>query len=694
MSSPPEQPPALVSPPSSAPAGKYHIVKPLKLGGTAAIYLAIMRGENNFSREVVIKRPLPHLVAEPRSRHMFIDEAHIASRLSHPNICQVLDLVAREAELYIVLEYLRGVDLREIIKRCIRLGRPVPVEIAVWLAVEVAAGLDYAHHATTVDGRPLNLVHRDVSPKNIRVTFEGSVKVIDFGIARAEHRITQTSSGTIKGTLGYMSPEQILGDDIDLRSDIFAFGIVLFQMLTLNNPFDGTTLKERVRRLTQAPIPSVRQFNTALDEELASIVARCLDRSVEDRFPRLLSVQEALDRYLASLRVVSPRQQLISFLNEIFPSFDDVDADLKAALAEVSRISGPIDASLRLRFPDDPPTEPMSAPTPRTPAVPRPSASATHPTDKADSPDATRPDSTQQDSARPHRAEAAGRAGSTGPMRIGEDGSTFDKAATQPPTATSAAGGRPWSDPGTDDTRPLSGDNWRPTPAGPRPSPSARVWGGRLLLAFVAMMVAGTATVLLWPPAQVTTQALDENPRGVVPADLDEAAPTRLASVGSAEKAVARKAVSKAAKKKATPRRVRPSRPSAAGEDRARARLLFQTGVRLTREGRVDDALLLYKLAYAYSGRRPDPSIFLNLGLLHNREGNKANAKACLQGYLQRRPEAPQAGRVRLLVSSFEALPVVACVDQKAIKKALQAESRRGAQIRGWLDATLEARLR
>ena len=313
--------------------GKYHIVRPLKLGGTAAIYLAISRGENNFSREVVIKRPLPHLISDPRSRLMFIDEAHIAARLSHPNICQVLDLVARDDEVYLVMEYLRGVDLREILKRCYELNRYIPPEVGVWIAIEISTGLDFAHEAVGLDGLPLNLVHRDLSPKNIRITFAGSVKVIDFGIARAMNRATETAAGTIKGTLGYMSPEQILGDEVDRRTDIFAFGICLFQMLTGRNPFDGQTLKERVRKLTQSPIPSVREFNGALDDEIAGIVARCLERDLTDRYQRLRDVQADLDRYLARLGVVSPRQKLINFLEEIFPDNSQVDPDLNNALS-------------------------------------------------------------------------------------------------------------------------------------------------------------------------------------------------------------------------------------------------------------------------------------------------------------------------------------------------------------------------
>ena len=301
--------------------GKYHVVRPLKIGGTAAIYLAVMRGEDNFSREVVIKRPLAHLVADPRSRKMFLDEAHIASRLTHPNLCQVLDLVARRDEIYLVLEYLRGVDLREILKRCIELGRLTPPEVAVWMGVEVCAGLDFAHDSVNLDGQPLHLVHRDVSPKNIRITHAGSVKVIDFGIAWATGRQTETAVGTIKGTLGYMSPEQILGDEIDRRSDVFAFGICLFQMLTNRNPFDGPNLKERVRRLTQAPVPSVCEYNPALDDEIEAIVARCLERDISRRYPRMRDVQSDLERYLARLQVVSPRQVLVRFLEDIFPTW-------------------------------------------------------------------------------------------------------------------------------------------------------------------------------------------------------------------------------------------------------------------------------------------------------------------------------------------------------------------------------------
>ena len=695
MTLPPHQTPKLWTPPLSAPQGKYHIVKPLKIGGTAAIYLAIMRGENNFSREVVIKRPLPHLVAEPRSRHMFIDEAHIASRLSHPNICQVLDLVAREDELYIVLEYLRGVDLREILKRCIQLGRLLPPEVAVWVAIEMAAGLDYAHDATAVDGRPLNLIHRDVSPKNIRVTFEGSVKVIDFGIARAEHRITQTSAGTIKGTLGYMSPEQILGDDIDRRSDIFAFGIVLFQMLTLRNPFDGPTLKERVRKLTQAPIPSVREFNPALDDDIANIVTRCLERGVEERYQRLADVQAALDQYLARLQVVSPRQRLIGFLRDIFPKFDEFDDDLKVALSEISQFSGPVDASVRLRFPDDPPTEPMPAsglradgtvgPNPSLPT--RPSTAATEPAD----PTAPRNGQTGDD------ALATEGRGPTRPIPFdhpADSAATVSPDGGRPPRSPAATTDpRGWSDAGVEDTRRLA-DLDKPA----RRSPSEG-WGLMLILAAAAMLGAGAVTVFFWPQQElsvVTSMPQENSPPTVAETNAQKVAavpdakrPAQRSAQRPPERPARRSAPNKRSRTKTRKARTAESpRP-----DRDRARLLFQTAVRLKKRGNVDDAVFLYELAYAHSGRRVDPSIYLNLGLIHNEGGRDAQAKACLQGYLQRRPAAPQAARVRTLVSSFPPLPAVQCVDGAAARRALKIETRRGAQIQQWLDETLKGRL-
>jgi serine/threonine-protein kinase len=316
--------------------GKYQIVEPLKRGGTAAIYLAVMRGENRFSREVVIKRPLPHLVADRRLRSMFIDEAHIASRLSHPNIVQVIDLVAREDEIYLVLEYLKGRDLRELLRRSSELGRKLPIDVSVWIAAEMCAGLDFAHNAADADGRPLNLVHRDVSPKNVRITDRGAVKLIDFGIARVEHRITETAPGSVKGTLGYMSPEQVMGEEVDRRCDVFSAGICLFQMLTARNPFDADNLQERVQRLVHSPIPKVAEFTPEIDSRLEQIVQRFLERDLQGRYQTAGEAQRDLEAYYADLSLASPRQRAVELLEEMFPDIHENHPRLKELLTTLS----------------------------------------------------------------------------------------------------------------------------------------------------------------------------------------------------------------------------------------------------------------------------------------------------------------------------------------------------------------------
>ncbi len=632
--------------------GKYHIVRPLKVGGTAAIYLAIMRGENNFSREVVIKRPLPHLVADQRSRLMFIDEAHIAARLSHPNICQVLDLVSRDDEVYLVLEYLRGVDLREMLKRCIELGRLVPPEVGVWIGVECAAGLDCAHEATGLEGDPLNLVHRDVSPKNIRITDAGSVKVIDFGIARAMNRATETAAGTIKGTLGYMSPEQILGDDIDRRSDIFAFGIVLFQMLTLRNPFDGPNLKERVRKLTQADIPLISEFNPALDGEIAGIVARCLDRDIDKRYATMKQVQGDLDRYLARLQVVSPRQQLIDFLDDIFPAMHDTDPALKSALSEVSGVTGRIDTSQRLRFPDDDDTE---------------------------------------------RVPSSG----TGFTQHGATHATVAGETENATSATRQASSAPAADPVTTagKTRPLPAAVSVESVAVPAPQPPAQsklplIIGAVLAVAvivFAIRFLAPSTTIEVTPIAGAsgaTTSNPNAAPSGPTGATLAAIkTPADATNKVTAPSGVSGATSAKAVTTKAPPpkKAIRRTPPPPRSIDRNRARDLFRAGNRLGQQGRLDDAKLAFHLAWSHSGRKPNASLFLNLGLLHNKAGRTAKAKACLRGYLARRPDAADAPKVRMLVSSFSATKTVSCVSSSELKAARRAYTRRGSVVDGWV---------
>lgn len=603
--------------------GRYRIVKPLKIGGTAAIYLAVMRGEGAFSREVVVKRPLPHLVADQRARLMFVDEAHIASRLSHPNICQVLDLVSREDELYLVLEYLRGVDLREVLKRLLQLGQLMPPEVAVWIAVEICAGLHFAHDALGVDGNPLNIVHRDLSPKNIRITPQGQVKIIDFGIAHALNRATETAAGTIKGTLGYMSPEQILGDVVDRRSDVFAFGIVLFQMLTIRNPFDGASLKERVRKLTQDPIPPVRDFNPALDEEIESIVARCLERDLEDRYQSLNAARIDLERYLSKLQVVSPRQRLIKFLEEIFPRLADPDAELSNVLTEVQNVGGGIDTEQRLVFPDDPPTEERSAPI-------RPNTAATVQEDPSESPTrAPGPPSSVNDT-RPvvNWGEGVTDAAGAGPTRLEQH-----------------------------------------SPAPKKPLPFGVIG---LVLVVVAVVIVsagiaynrtGASDVVVAPIDDPPTTA---RPTGDVPPVTKTAPPVAPPSK--------RKPPPKRTTRKTTSKRTQ----------LPEARALFRVAIRKSRSGEYGNARLLYHLIYAQSKQRTDASVFYNLGLTY-RQSNVAKASACMKACIERNPAGSKAEPAKRVIASLGAVRATTCVSKSEVRAALAQYQRRGSEIDAWL---------
>ncbi len=322
---------------------RYEIIEALKTGGSAEVFLGLMRGENGFVREVVIKKPRAHLAAEPRFRAMFVDEAHIASRLSHPNIVQVIDLVSNPTEVYLVLEYLSGLDLRELLRRCFDVGKLPPIDVALYIAAETAAGLDHAHRATAADGAPLNIVHRDVSPKNIRLTDVGAVKLIDFGIAHAEQRITETAAGSVKGTPGYMAPEQALGEPLDRRSDVFSLGICLYQMLTGRNPFDAPELRDRMMLLFKSPTPPVSTFRADLPPGLDELVARSLARDPLERYATAAEMGRDLEQMLHGMGTASPRARLVEVLDELFPDLRQARPSLQSALAaggEASSLPG------------------------------------------------------------------------------------------------------------------------------------------------------------------------------------------------------------------------------------------------------------------------------------------------------------------------------------------------------------------
>lgn len=217
---------------SQKPFGKYFLLDKLGTGGMAEIYKAKTFGSDGFEKTVVIKKILPHWANDPEFVRMLVDEAKLSVMLDHPNIVDVMDLGSVENTYYIAMACIDGFDLKTLMNRMEEKGRKIPIDIAAYVTMQSAAGLDYAHKKIGPDGQPLNIIHRDVSPHNILLSYNGDVKISDFGIAKAASKGSFTATGMLKGKFSYMSPEQTRGETLNQQSDIFSLGIVLYEMLT------------------------------------------------------------------------------------------------------------------------------------------------------------------------------------------------------------------------------------------------------------------------------------------------------------------------------------------------------------------------------------------------------------------------------------------------------------------------------
>jgi serine/threonine-protein kinase len=275
--------------------GKYQLLERLGEGGMAEVFLARVAGPMGVSRYVAVKRVLPHMSRDPALAEMFIDEARLVSKLSHPGIVAIQDFGIEDECYYLAMEYVEGHDLRHVIKAALNRKQPLPVECALYVAAQVARGLDYAHSLADRHGVSLQIVHRDVSPANILVSYNGDVKLTDFGVARARDRLGSTQSGTIKGKFRYMSPEQARGESIDHRSDLFALGTVLFEMLTLDAAFSGDSDVAALRRV-QDGIDHRRLEQ--LPEDVLPVVERAMEVDLNKRYARGNELAEAAERVL------------------------------------------------------------------------------------------------------------------------------------------------------------------------------------------------------------------------------------------------------------------------------------------------------------------------------------------------------------------------------------------------------------
>ncbi len=277
---------------------RYRVLERLASGGMAEVFIAESAGIEGFKKRVAIKRVLPHLSEKKRFISMFLDEARLSAQLSHSNCVQVFDIGVGDNAYFIVMEYVDGADLKAVIDYLKGAGRVFPVEIAVLIAVRICEGLTYAHELTTAEGKPLEIVHRDMSPPNVLITKHGEVKIVDFGLAKATSQLEKSEPGIIKGKFSYLSPEGAFGGEVDHQTDIFAVGIILWELLAGRRLFLGETDFATVKMVQQAVIPSLRAMRSDVPEELERVVARSMSKDLAVRYKSARDLGRDLTAFL------------------------------------------------------------------------------------------------------------------------------------------------------------------------------------------------------------------------------------------------------------------------------------------------------------------------------------------------------------------------------------------------------------
>jgi len=301
---------------------KYALLNHIKSGGMAEVWLGKMLSAGGVERLVAIKRILPHVAESAEFISMFIDEAKITVQLNHPNICRVFEL-GQDLEAnsyYIVMEYVHGRDLRALFDGCVQSAKLLPIPAACYIIARCCDGLNYAHGRKDAQGKEMCIVHRDVSLQNILVGFEGEVKIIDFGIAKAVDKSTKTAAGTLKGKFSYMSPEQICGppEKVDRRADVFGLGICLYELLTGKRLFSGKTDFSVLEKVRKAEVALPSTLNREISPELERIVMKALARDAEERYQYAGEMGEDLWHLLYGLEETFDRQNLTEYMQTSF----------------------------------------------------------------------------------------------------------------------------------------------------------------------------------------------------------------------------------------------------------------------------------------------------------------------------------------------------------------------------------------
>ncbi len=311
--------------------GKYRVLHQLATGGMGEVFLARNEGPGGFTKLVVVKRILPHLARDPVFVKMFLNEAKLAALLQHPNLVQIFELGEHDGSFFLAMEPVLGHTLREICDRLKEQGRPFPPQQLARIAAQILNGLHYAHTLKDEQGRPLGLVHRDVSPENVMVGFNGAVKLLDFGIAKAVSSSNEpTAVGAVKGKFAYMSPEQLKAHELDGRTDVWSVGVLLYELLSGQRPFTSVSDAELVRRIEREPHRPLDAAAPGTPPELVKIVHRALEKDRARRFPTAEAMAAALERWVEAQRTTLTNSQTSAFMREVY------GAEAEQVLASVS----------------------------------------------------------------------------------------------------------------------------------------------------------------------------------------------------------------------------------------------------------------------------------------------------------------------------------------------------------------------
>jgi len=296
---------------------RFELVAELASGGMATVYLARLSGVAGFQRLFAIKRLHPHLAKEQEFVEMFLDEARLAAKIHHPNIAAIHEIGEQAGGYYLVMDYIEGDTAARLFGRCALAGKKIPFPVGIRMVLDTLAGLHAAHELKDDNGEFLNVVHRDVSPQNVLIGVDGSSRLIDFGVARASLRLSTTRSGHLKGKLSYMAPEQARGEIVDRRADVFAVGVILWELLTFRRLFRGEGEAETLNRLLYVPIPNVREADPQVPAALERVTMKALARDPRDRWSSAWEFADALESAARQIKALGTTRDVATCLTSV-----------------------------------------------------------------------------------------------------------------------------------------------------------------------------------------------------------------------------------------------------------------------------------------------------------------------------------------------------------------------------------------